>query len=472
MNRISLFVILLIQVLYLSIICPGPLQAEPEKMSIKDAVRSFAEKHGSMRITVADFSGTEATGTRYDSYIADSLLYELGKYKKYRLIERKRLKSVLSELALSQTSVISADQALRIGEILPVDVLVTGSYTRLGSRIMVNGRFINVVTGEIIHTISFSMDAGPGIAVAPAEDQCKKKQQEVKTLLNDLTTEEKINSVVGRATLIPFDMECGRVHFRVMAVFRRYKIYPAAYTKFLISALKSIENPSLDYRAMDILRYFSSDGTVDNGEWEAGLYAVRRSRTSTLHSYLRYLFNNDGEPASLVRKRVRTVMTMGRKKEIGRPVTFTSEQIFFKVMHGLGTTYRKNLANPLYVFEKYSPMVSDTEEANRKALGMLETIYFGKISRNQQIKTIELTIRFLKKREKEVKTADRLWYFTKKIERKASSKDTKTPFTTDLKRLNKGLADWFCFAEASAAYPSGKKERAAYLEIHGIKCRP
>ncbi len=82
--------------------------------SIPDAIKKFAKNKKRMRIAVLDFANTSGERTRFDGYIADTIVSELSKYS-LTLIERKRLKMLLKEHALSQSGVVDSQKAIEMG---------------------------------------------------------------------------------------------------------------------------------------------------------------------------------------------------------------------------------------------------------------------------------------------------------------------------------------------------------------------
>ena len=74
--------------------------AAASSQSIPDAIKKFAKNKKRMRIAVFDFANTSGEKTRFDGYIADTIVSELSKYSS-TLLERKRLKMLLKEHALS-----------------------------------------------------------------------------------------------------------------------------------------------------------------------------------------------------------------------------------------------------------------------------------------------------------------------------------------------------------------------------------
>ncbi|MDX2441391.1 MAG: FlgO family outer membrane protein [Desulfobacterales bacterium] len=232
------------------------LYAEASSQSIPDAIKKFAKNKKRMRIAVLDFANTSGEKTRFDGYIADTIVSELSKYS-LTLLERKRLKMLLKEHALSQSGVVDSKKALKMGMLLPLDVIVSGSYTHIGHSVVVNGRFIHVGSGEILYAFTASIKT-------QTEKQAKKEEKPtcepvwrpVNNALKNLKDKIAVNHAVDCATGVPFESECGKIHYQVMSTFRRFNIFPGKYNKFLIDTLILIEDPSSDERARAIARFY------------------------------------------------------------------------------------------------------------------------------------------------------------------------------------------------------------------------
>jgi curli biogenesis system outer membrane secretion channel CsgG len=120
------------------------------------------------RIAVMDFDNkTPHGGWRIGHGASDMLATELVKLKKYSVIERDKLASILKEQDLGASGRIDPTTAVKIGKVLGVDYIVTGSVTEYGQssgggggggvRVGKKGyhagvdvRVVNATTGEIV----------------------------------------------------------------------------------------------------------------------------------------------------------------------------------------------------------------------------------------------------------------------------------------------------------------------------------
>ncbi|MBK7650604.1 MAG: hypothetical protein IPJ20_07465 [Flammeovirgaceae bacterium] len=202
--------------------------------------------------------------------------------------------AILHEHEFILTDLMKPAAALQIGQLAPIDALLSGTYTKLKSYIEVSARVIDVTSGEITvsyvgrikmnknmtalflqpatsgteptakpsnSTVQITFNgAAAGTSTKSKEEICKERVAEFRPRLNDLSTPEKITAVVNDAIKTPFDNQCGKLHYDVMYSFTRFKIDPPSYKSFLLHTLDTIAYPTGDDRAYEIVRYLTADG--------------------------------------------------------------------------------------------------------------------------------------------------------------------------------------------------------------------
>jgi curli biogenesis system outer membrane secretion channel CsgG len=138
-----------------------------------------AEEDKRLKVAVVDFQNQtgDAANDSLVKGMPDIMLNALQKTGKFRLIERKRLESVLSELKLSMSGLVDASTAKQVGSQLGVDALVFGNLTSVipssskhtifimwteSQKVGINldARLVNVETGEVLKTAKVSEEAG------------------------------------------------------------------------------------------------------------------------------------------------------------------------------------------------------------------------------------------------------------------------------------------------------------------------
>ncbi|TFH00740.1 MAG: hypothetical protein E4H13_06690 [Calditrichales bacterium] len=123
------------------------------------------------RIAVVNFEDRAGYGNNVGQGVADMLVTSLVESKNFIVIERTELDEVLKEQGLGQSGLVTPQSAAQVGQLLGVQMIVTGSITEFGTkqnkvgggfggfnlgvststaRVAVDLRLINVNTGEIM----------------------------------------------------------------------------------------------------------------------------------------------------------------------------------------------------------------------------------------------------------------------------------------------------------------------------------
>ena len=123
------------------------------------------------RVAVINFEDRSGYGHNIGQGVADMLVTSLVESEKFSVIERAELDEILKEQGMGQTGLVTPQSAAKVGQLLGVQRIITGSITEFGSkqskvgggiggfnlgvstttaRVVVDLRIINVNTGEII----------------------------------------------------------------------------------------------------------------------------------------------------------------------------------------------------------------------------------------------------------------------------------------------------------------------------------
>jgi TolB-like protein len=105
-------------------------------------------------IAVVEFADLKGNVTDFGRFIAEELITRLYQTKKFKVIERQLLNKVIAEQKLSLTGVVEQSSAQRLGKVLGVDAIASGTVTDLGRVLRVNARLIDTATGEIFAVAS------------------------------------------------------------------------------------------------------------------------------------------------------------------------------------------------------------------------------------------------------------------------------------------------------------------------------
>lgn len=100
-----------------------------------------------LTVAVADFSGSDRD---LGVFLADSLLTDLSRSDKLRLLERRQIRQALSEIKLQSTGLVEPGQVKRLGRMVGADRLVVGGYLVRAGQMLVNARVLDVATGCLV----------------------------------------------------------------------------------------------------------------------------------------------------------------------------------------------------------------------------------------------------------------------------------------------------------------------------------
>jgi len=83
--------------------------------------------------------------------LAEIMITELGQIKTIHMVEREKLRSILDELKLSQSGLVSQESSIKVGKLLGAQHLVFGGYiVTLNKKIRIDVRIVEVETGLVI----------------------------------------------------------------------------------------------------------------------------------------------------------------------------------------------------------------------------------------------------------------------------------------------------------------------------------
>jgi TolB-like protein len=135
-------------------------------------------------IAVVEFVDLKGNVTDFGRFLAEELITRLYQTKKFKVIERQLLNKVVAEQKLSLTGMIDQTSAQKLGRLLGVDAIASGTVTDLGKSLRVNARLINAGTGEIfavaaaeiakddsVTKLMGASDATPNSSTNPAPSQ-------------------------------------------------------------------------------------------------------------------------------------------------------------------------------------------------------------------------------------------------------------------------------------------------------------
>jgi TolB-like protein len=105
-------------------------------------------------IAVVEFTDLKGEVTDLERFLSEELITGLYQTRKFKVIERQLLNKVIAEQKLSLTGPIDPASAKRLGKLLGVDAIVSGTVADLGDKLRINARLISAETGEVFAAAS------------------------------------------------------------------------------------------------------------------------------------------------------------------------------------------------------------------------------------------------------------------------------------------------------------------------------
>ncbi len=468
-----------------------------------------------LRIAVTPFvpSNSEETSKAFGEYLTESITGKLSENpQKFKVFERQRLDAIFKENQLMLGGMMKPSEALKIGQLLPIDALFSGTYTKLKSYIDISGRLIDVASGEILTSYSgriklnkniktlfestqFSTQAiqpnnnvqpnnsnpqptnitivnqinnNPTDAVKKSKvDICKEKVEAFRPRLEDLSTDDKIKSAVQEAMKTPFDNLCGQLHYYVISALTRYHLYPNDYKRFLASTLDTIAYPTNDDRAYEIVRYWADDKSIDDQEWNSGFAAVKKVGNYTLSSYISYLIGKVNDDPSILQQRMRSVMDLAKTQKLGLPRPISYSDAYFELIEGLS----KNQDLKIYAYENFSAALNVDSKTAHRIYSMLNVVYKDETRSTEKSKILNWMILFFQNHSFE-KSHEELYdfafSFNLSTNETTNQRIRKEYPSSDLPILTNQLKSRFTEYALSSPYNSQKEDRINFCVQNDI----
>lgn len=400
------------------IILPLALQAQKPKSyasitaELSQKIIDAPSAHMPQSLAVVPFTATASSAEQskaFGEYLTETIIGSIaGHPEKLKLFERTRMDAILKEQEFILTDLMKPAAALKIGQLAPIDALLSGTYTKLKSYIEVSARIIDVSSGEITMsyvgrikmsknlsalfvpttntlsntnnnnnttpvqiTINNSVNGNVISKSKSAEEICKERVAEFRPRLNDLSTQEKITAVINEAVKTPFDNQCGKLHYDVMYSFTRFKLDPMEYKNFLLATLDTIRYPAGDDRAYEIIRYITNDMFVDEREWKSSFAALSRVGNYSISSYINYLIAKSTNGEAEQKARIASYFNVASESKLGLPRPVTFEIAFVEMMEGL----KSNQSLRQHVYETYSSRLVTDDKLKVTVFSELSSMY-------------------------------------------------------------------------------------------------
>ncbi len=129
---------------------PESVSSAPE--NAVDSLNKITPATDAKRIAVIYFDSPDDNTdlTRLRKGLADMLISDMSKIKMLNVVERSRLEEILKEQRLNNSTEFDPHTATRLGKLLGVEYILTGSFFEIMGKLRIDARIIQVETGKIV----------------------------------------------------------------------------------------------------------------------------------------------------------------------------------------------------------------------------------------------------------------------------------------------------------------------------------
>jgi len=114
-------------------------------------------------IAVIEFSDLDGNVSDLGKFLSEEVITKLFLTKKFKVIERQLLNKVIKEQKLQVSGIVDEVSAKKLGKLLGVNAIVSGTVAELATSVKVNARLIGTETGEIFGAASVEISIDESI---------------------------------------------------------------------------------------------------------------------------------------------------------------------------------------------------------------------------------------------------------------------------------------------------------------------
>lgn len=502
-TRIGLFML----IMPLSLYAQKPKSYVAVTNELSQKIIDAPASHVPQNLAVVPFTATASSAEQskaFGEYLTETIIGSIaGHPEKLKLFERTRMDAILKEHEFILTDLMKPAAALKIGQLAPIDALLSGTYTKLKSYIEVSARIIDVSSGEITMsyvgrikmnknlsalfvqngntantttnaktptqiTINNTVNGNVISKSKSKEELCKERVAEFRPRLNDLSTSERVSSVINEAMKTPFDNQCGKLHYDVMYSFTRFKLDPMEYKNFLLATLDTIRYPAGDDRAYEIVRYITNDVWVDEREWKSSFAVLSRVGNYSISSYINYLIAKSTNDTEEQKARIASYFKLASENKLGLPRPVTFEIAFVEMMEGL----KSNQPLRQHVYETYSSRLVPDDKLKATLFTELSSMYKEETQPSRKSELIDWLAAFVNANEYpkgHEQLYDFAWNFKMTFNEGQNEIIRKEFPDADLKLLAQRCHDKFSNYALMTPYPSQKDDRINFCVKYNIR---
>ncbi|MBI3812968.1 MAG: DUF4384 domain-containing protein [Nitrospinae bacterium] len=142
----------------------GALKAEEKPAQVRssglnEAVQTLSQTISSVEVIkgknvgIGEFTNLDGEGSQLGKKTADGIEFELVKLvsgKRFQVVDRKNFAQIAKEWELQLSGVVDESSAKKVGNLLGLDVLITGTISEAGKDIEVKAKILDTGSGRIL----------------------------------------------------------------------------------------------------------------------------------------------------------------------------------------------------------------------------------------------------------------------------------------------------------------------------------
>ncbi|HXK37880.1 MAG TPA: FlgO family outer membrane protein [Candidatus Paceibacterota bacterium] len=140
----------------------GPtLQAQPASdrfdasiTNLASDISSKSRQTGVIKIAILSLSGGDSQTSAFGKILAEELTVKLFETRKFQIVERELLVKILKEQKFELSGPVDGAAIQRLGKLLAIDAILTGSITDTNVGLRINARLISSTSGEVLSVAS------------------------------------------------------------------------------------------------------------------------------------------------------------------------------------------------------------------------------------------------------------------------------------------------------------------------------
>jgi curli biogenesis system outer membrane secretion channel CsgG len=126
--------------------------AKPDTVTTKPSLTTVIPDSQKIRLAVIEFKEVDSVSqtSNLGTMVSEIFTTEVVNSDAFKIVEREQLKKVLQEHTIVQIGIVDTTQAQKLGKMLGADAIITGSVMKIGQKLRIDARVIEVKTGIIV----------------------------------------------------------------------------------------------------------------------------------------------------------------------------------------------------------------------------------------------------------------------------------------------------------------------------------